>query len=548
MHPFSSTDPVWYVDRSGLGISMAQITEQVLISDERFAAFLRGEMGIGWREAAGLSAVRYALQWICGSLAYLPINLFRRSDGQVEQVLDHPVLAIMREDDGLNSLGQMRYTLQLHALLLGNGRALIGRDRRGVPETFDVLPHDAETVVVQDESGLQGGSYKYHVFVQDGVRRAVPDEDVLHIYQFSMDGIAGIPMLDLSGRLLRVLRASEMYAERFFTSGAIPSMVLVAPPGALRNRQDAEELLTRFNQYHRGLENAHRVGLLRDGVEPRLLGFNHRDAQMLEQRSFGLEEVMRLFALPSMPGVGSQGTESERQRLFVQQTLMPWMRVWEAELNRKLLTREERQFLFWKMDDWELSRPGLSDRTNVYATMVRNLLATPNEMRRREGLPPLEGGDQLINPATTAFDSRDGGDSNRAAQQDAAAAGSRSSARGPAVAQAALRSRLRVLLHAEIRRVEEQYPRCRDWPAWLESYYAEHAQRLSEVAAELGCDPGTAERLAEDWCTSHRETLRACASPGAVSHACLALAGRLDAIAEKWLSTLMEGAADGHQS
>ena len=73
---------------------------------------------------------------------------------------------------------------------------------------------------------------------------------------------------------------------------------------------------------------------------------------------------------------------------FVEMTLIPIVRQYEAEFNRKLLTQNQRaRGYYFKFNINGLMRGDTASRTSFYAMMIRNGIATPNELRKLEDLP-----------------------------------------------------------------------------------------------------------------------------------------------------------------
>ena len=73
---------------------------------------------------------------------------------------------------------------------------------------------------------------------------------------------------------------------------------------------------------------------------------------------------------------------------FVEMTLIPIIKQYEAEFNRKLLTQNQRaRGYYFKFNINGLMRGDTASRTSFYAMMIRNGIATPNELRKLEDLP-----------------------------------------------------------------------------------------------------------------------------------------------------------------
>ena len=89
----------------------------------------------------------------------------------------------------------------------------------------------------------------------------------------------------------------------------------------------------------------------------------------------------------------------ELARQFLQFTLLPWLEVWQAAFTRTLLKPEERGDFFLEFVVDDLLRADLAARFAAYRNAVGGAWLTPNEARRLDNRPPVEGGDTLIRQA-----------------------------------------------------------------------------------------------------------------------------------------------------
>ena len=83
---------------------------------------------------------------------------------------------------------------------------------------------------------------------------------------------------------------------------------------------------------------------------------------------------------------------------FVEMTLLPIVKQYESEFNRKLLTRSQRaRGFYFKFNVNGLLRGDTAARTEFYQMMIRNGIATSNDLRKLEELPPTDNknADQL---------------------------------------------------------------------------------------------------------------------------------------------------------
>lgn len=459
----------------------AQWLIEVLTGDNRSDT----GQSINWQNAVGLTATWYCVNTIAGDMAQLPLGIYeRKADGTTEEDRTHQAGKVMRNPtEGDIGAFQLRYLLQNHALIEGNGRAFIARNGRMEPLALVPLPADQTNTIslYNTETDVRT---KWHVVTpqRGGEPIVLPDADVLHIFRFSWDGYNGVSPLKLLKNPFGLGIAGERYAARFYKQGGTPSFLLEAPAGAFRDEAKAQEFLRKFNDYHSGLDNAQRVGMLREGIQAKVLGINNRDAQMLEQRDFSVRDIMRVFGIPVIPGVAdsqSYNTLEQLNRAYLLHCLGPWQRVWEEECQRKLLTTAERrrESYYFMFDSWELVKPDAAQRADMLSKLVAGMIITPNEARDYEGLPPLDGGDELINPYTTSGKDQSAAQDDAPEQDDPAPENRESEL---------VAAKLEPLLRAEIRRVREMAGKARNYLDWCESFYAKHLPRLEAAIVSLG--------------------------------------------------------------
>ncbi|WEZ96119.1 phage portal protein [Lactiplantibacillus plantarum] len=87
----------------------------------------------------------------------------------------------------------------------------------------------------------------------------------------------------------------------------------------------------------------------------------------------------------------SEGVSSNEELMaqFTQMTLLPIVKQYESEFNRKLLTDYQRQQgYYFKFNLNGLLRGNITARTAFYQMMIRNGIVTPNDVRALEDMPP----------------------------------------------------------------------------------------------------------------------------------------------------------------
>lgn len=471
-----------------------------------FVEWIRGTGSDSGVQVNGTSALTWAPLWyginkIAGHVAQLPCELREKTGEGVSRLVDsHASHWLLNyQPNEMMTPSVFRETLMHHAILWGNGRAAIYRnDRREPNELIPLLPDRTWTIRVNDE--------KFHVTSnpENGEETRFRDNDVLHICGFGYDGLQGISLIEVARNSIGMGLAQEKYANRYYRNNATPNLVLEAPPGMFRKEEEAREFLSRWQQWHEGVDNVNKVGLLREGMKATpLAGMSTRDAQWLEGRVFQRQEAALWLLLEQILGDGSSVSYNslEQKNLgYLVNCLMRWLVKWEEELARKMLTRmqfESGRF-YWKFKTAALLRGTTSERYSVYQIAIQNRIMNPNEIRELEDLPPYEGGDEYGNPAITPG-------SAEMESEDTAPDDSEDS---DETAVQAIAARLEVLAKVERQRVcQGAEKHGRKFLPWLDEFYAEFGTRIRYALNDVSA-PAV---LAEEWIATSKDRLLECA-------------------------------------
>ena len=128
---------------------------------------------------------------------------------------------------------------------------------------------------------------------------------------------------------------------------------------------------------------------------------NPQDAQLLESRYFGIEEICRIFGVPPQliyhtNKASSWASSLENMNLgFLMYSLRPVQVKIEQAIVKKLLSPAERSQYKPKWSVEGLLRADSNGRSAFYTSALQNGWLTRNEVRELEDLPPLDGGDSL---------------------------------------------------------------------------------------------------------------------------------------------------------
>ncbi len=356
---------------------------------------------VGNRSAMALAAVYRCVNVISESVAQLPIETFRKdNEGYKSLYVSHPAYTLLRE---FPSPDMSRFTflktLVSSVLLQGNGYAYIDRDEFGNALSLQYIPAGLVNIVYINVDGTMRMRYQV-----TGFKHLVEPIDMVHILNFSYDGITGVSTLTHARNTLSISSYAEDYAKEFFDGGGNVNGILTVVDGRLRAGQKDEIKKDWAEMISKG-----GVGVLEGNMTYQSVSINPSDAQMLETREFNVIDICRFFGVSPVKAFdlskSSYSTVEATQLAFLTDTLAPMLENIELELKRKVFRPSERNSIEVKFDTSGLLRADKAAQATWIKTQIEGGLLTINEARRQLDLPKVDNGDQpLVNNAMVTLD------------------------------------------------------------------------------------------------------------------------------------------------
>lgn len=342
--------------------------------------------------ALSSTAVFAGVRLIAEGLATIPLSVMQRDGESREARPDHPLHRVLHDDWNPElTAPEGRSILVANAVVCGNGYAEVARDNAGrIAEMWPIWPHRIRPARVRGQLG-------YRVATDDGEVILGADQ-VLHLRGFSMGGLVGLDVVETMRNSIGLTVATEKYGAGFFAKGMNPSGVLEHPSTlgdvAYANLKES---------WRGGLDAAHRVKILEEGMSFKPLSVPPEAAQFLETRKFQVVEVARMLNVaPHLLRSMERATFSniEQQAIeHVVHTLRPWAVLLEKRLNR-LLSEADRSRGFYvhhRLDG--LLRGDQKSRYEAYAIGRNWGWLSADDVRALEDQNPLpdgQGGTYLV--------------------------------------------------------------------------------------------------------------------------------------------------------
>lgn len=322
------------------------------------------------------SAMNYSACWaatrlLCGTIGWLPFNLYREKRGGGKEIAwDHPVHRIIYGAPNTSQSSVLfRSSRAKDQINAGNGYAEIERNNRG-----DVLAlHPMNWARVTPKEGDNGLAYE--VRNKNGSTRVLESTEVFHVQSLmSDDGVVGKGVIQAARETVGFGMATEQHGAAYFGNKAVPT-ILLKHPGALKP-EARTNIRKDFKDLYGGVSKAGEVALLQEGMEAQVLSVSPEDSQFLQTRQHNVEEIARWYGVPPhmiQHLMRSTYNNIEHQSIeFVTHSLIPWLKVWEVEVWRKLLNQKEQETYFAKFNVDALLRGDAASRTEALVKQFRH--------------------------------------------------------------------------------------------------------------------------------------------------------------------------------
>lgn len=336
------------------------------LNDPALLEYIRsGQVGgarVRDRTALSNMALWRSITLIANTIGMLPLNLIERGE-EKRNAEQHSLYYLLKyKPNDYQTAYTFKTLMQGWVLQYGNAYARIVRGVGGKVLALHPIHPTNVTVDQQDDFSLV-----YTVTTKKGAVHTLKSADVLHLRDFTNDGIVGISRLKIAEKVLGIAFDAENATESLFTKGVLAGGAL-STPNALSDRA-YQRLRDDMDAKHKGAENAGDFMILEEGLKAEKWANSATEAQHLEQRNHQIEEVARLTGVPRPllmmddtswgSGIGQLG------QFFHKYSLLPIFTMWEQALQVSLLSMQEQEKWVFKFNADAILR-GSSDEQAAF--------------------------------------------------------------------------------------------------------------------------------------------------------------------------------------
>ena len=375
-------------------------------TDELLDLKIHGPL-FGITETAGVTvtpatALQLSTVWACASIlgrvmTSFPVDIVRASGGIRRVVEGHPAAALLRRPNEFMTWMEFAEPWLLIWNLNGNG--FIQKVRVG-DRLVALWPLRYDRMSVK----LENRALRYEYDQETGAPRAFQPDEIIHLRNFSADGIVGLAPVGFQRELFGGALAQQRTINSFYQNYGRLGGEITHPgkPGPEARTKLREE----FQQLHGGPGNAGKVLLLWEGMTYKeTAGINPADAQWMETKKMSVSEIAAIYGVPlnllgQADKTATYASAEQFNQFFIDYTLQPLAVRLEQALTKGLQLEEGLSVRF-NLD--ALLRGDSRTRAEYLSKLVANGLMTRNEARAKENLAPLDGGDALTVQSNMTF-------------------------------------------------------------------------------------------------------------------------------------------------
>jgi HK97 family phage portal protein len=277
-----------------------------------------------------------------------------------------------------------------------DGNAYIFKAKAG-NKTKELWPLRADWVKIAPSNDKERLIEKY-IYFNGEINVDLMPEEVIHIRNYNpkyFDRVRPFKGIGTVQASISFIDEDETIRERnkkFFENGAFVGGVLEFD-GKL-NEQQKRRIESNWRKQQEGIENANKTPILHGGLKYNKTQFNQRELAFIDQRKLDRDDIFLMFGIPKGLMMSEDVNLANAKMAlwaFTRFTIKPRLKKIQDALNASLVSEYGLEYYL------EFDNPVPDDRAEIVSEYAQgwNKWLTTNDIRREEGLPELDGGDEM---------------------------------------------------------------------------------------------------------------------------------------------------------
>jgi len=371
-------------------------SETVLEGGLELLTRLTGDKDIGRQammEKYGKSVYIYAcVSKIAEKLAGVPLKLNRiiNSKGEMKEIQAHPLLDLLYKPNPFQTKSEFWELTVMNLKLVGDAFWLKVRNTRGaVVEMWNLRP-DKMTVVADELKYVKA----YKLTKNDGKIITFDPADIVHFKSPDpLNEHYGMSALKPAQMRIETEANAVQYQRDFFLNSARPDAVIKSPEANL-DKEQKDDIREGWEKRHRGVGKSSKIAILEGGLEYQVISLSQKDMDYIEGMKFTRDDILVAMKTPkvvvSIVEDVNRANAETGMAIFLSENVKPLVERIVEKVN------------------WEMTYPDFGEEMEVtyvdptpadremamkeYDNGLKNNYLLINEVRAKEGLPPIAGG------------------------------------------------------------------------------------------------------------------------------------------------------------
>jgi len=378
-----------------------------------------GDLPIGDRayQAFGSVGTLFAIvTQLANAFASTEWHLYRRTSARDkkrrEEVLNHGFMTVWDRPNYFYTGRYFRECCQQHLDLVGETVIVLYVIGNIVVEMWPIRP-DRIRPVKHPTKFLTG----YIYIGPNGEEVPLELDQVIHIkYPNPGDPYRGMGPVQAMLNDIDAAKYSAEWNKNFFINGAQPGGIIKVD--YRMTDPEWKAFVARWNSQHRGVANAHRVGVLEGGAQWQDTKFSMTDMQFVELRNLPRELIREAYAFPK-PMLGTvddvnRANSDAGKEILAENHTIPRLSRWKDAVNAFLLPRfaNGKSLELDHDDPTPINHEAMDRERNSQSKSARELVLSgyhPDDVTETVGLPPMRWVGIPTNTSKSVVETEEGG-------------------------------------------------------------------------------------------------------------------------------------------
>lgn len=351
----------------------------------------------------GNPTVYRAVNLVAGAFAKIPVHIYRYTDdGREKATALTQYRLLLKQPHELYTAYSFKHCLLSNALVYGNGFAFIERNQFGTPTQLWLLDPRHTWV------NYQAGVLTYRTQINNQQIEFGP-ADCLHIKGLSLNGIVGVPLLEVLSNAYGYGLSVQRYATQYFKNNGKPSIIIELAPH-IKDSEKVKEFRRLWSEQHNS-GNSSAPAFLTTGNKVVPYSNSNEAGQLIGNLEHDILTVANCIGVPASKLGSKQNTsysslESESTAFLTD--IDCWLVQFEQECESKLLTESAKinSTHYVEFERKALIKIDTKTESETLISEFNNGIISFEEMRARINMPlDKDNEDEWRRPANIVVES-----------------------------------------------------------------------------------------------------------------------------------------------